>query len=205
MSFINKHFIFLLVVLLFSSCSESDKGPKEIIVDFNNEEYVMQVTKKVTGEKTNFAFAGLFSIDTSIQIIAGVEFETSDEWGIKFYHLMMKDENLEIIFETELLDGSFNESLVKKIKFPHLNYELLYYNSQNYFLGSGGGEIISYITDFQKKEIYYARFFFDRKRNASIFLSENITNEEIKNFFMSVFKKDYPELKVSIEDVKVDL
>lgn len=205
MLYINRIIFILFAAVLIYSCSDSDREPKGKIPDLNDTEYVMQLAQKGIGEPVSFAYAGNFTIDTNSQIIAGVEVSTADEWGIKFYNLV-KEENVYVkSYKTDLLDGSYNECLVKKIKFPHLEYELIYYNSQNYFLGSGSGEIISYIADFQKKEIYYSHLFFERERAVSLFLSENIDADEIKNFFLSVFKKDYPDLKIVAKDVKLDI
>jgi hypothetical protein len=42
-----------------------------------------------------------------------------------------------------------------------------------------------------------------RGRNVSLYLSDNVT-PEIKNFFVSIFNKDYPNLKIVNKDVDLD-
>ena len=107
-------------------------------------------------------------------------------------------------FQTNLLKGSFKESLTKKIKFPAYDYELIYYNSQDYFLGSGGGEIFSYIINFKNQKTFYAHLFLEKEK-ISLFLSNNIDNSEIKNFFIANFKRDYPNLQIVSKDVNIDI
>ena len=99
-------------------------------------------------------------------------------------------------YETELLDGSFKESFVDKIKFSSIDYDLVYYNSQGYFMGSGGGEVFSYIVDFENKQVYYAHLVVESGSSTSLFISENTQNKELINFFTLTFKKDHPVLKL---------
>ena len=71
-------------------------------------------------------------------------------------------------------------------------------------MGSGGGEQFSYIINFNDSEIYYAHLISVPKKVDTIFLSNNIKNEQIKNFFLSIAKKDFPNINVSSTDIKLD-
>ena len=122
----------------------------------------------------------------------------------KFILLELADNQLKKTFESELLDGSFKGCLVKKIKFPKMNYDLIYYNSQDYFWGSGGGEVFSYLINFAENKTYYTHLFSESRKPAELFLSKNITDSEIRKFFISNFKKDYPDLKLASEDVSLE-
>ena len=205
---LNKLFKFILIisfVILAYSCGEKKTPPEKITtsVNFNNPEIVNQEAKNVLGENMKFAYKGTFDKDSVVEITAGTEIENKDEWGIKFYLLKLEEDKLKIVFQTSLLNGSFKESLTKKIKFPAFNYELLYYNSQDYFLGSGGGEVYSYIIDFNNKNTFYAHLFSEGEK-VSLFLSDNIDNPDIKNFFILNFKRDYPNLKIVQKDINID-
>jgi len=160
--------------------------------------------KEILGDDIKFAYKGFFDKDSVIQIAVGKEITSKDKWGIKFFFLKQDDDELKSVFETDLLEGSFNESLVKKIKFPSLDYELIYYNSGDYFLGSGGGEVFSYIVDFSNNQVYYAHLFLEPKKKFSLFLSDNIENPDIKELFIRTFKKDYPELSVVASDFDIE-
>lgn len=193
-------FAFALLILI--SCS--DKNEKIPALNYEDKKQMLEITKKFFDENTAKAFGGVFDESGRETIIAGIEKNDKSEWGIKFYQLRLVDNELEVIFETKLLDGSFKESLVDKIKFPMRDYELIYYNSQGYFMGSGGGEVISYIIDFGKKDIYYAHLVADPVTPPSLFISKNTQDKYIREFFYTYFKKDYPKLRIVDEDITLD-
>lgn len=192
--------MFLLSIIF--SCS--DKGEKIPVIDFNNKTQLFETVKKYYNTNAVFAAGGIFD-DTGKQLIAvGVEVENNEVWGIKFALLQVVNQYLTVQYESELLDGSFKESFVDKIKISSFDNELIYYNSQSYFMGSGGGEIFSYIVNFNDKQIYYAHLVLEPNEVASLFISDNTDSREIKNFFLLTFKRDYPNLKVVTDDIIVD-
>ena len=71
-------------------------------------------------------------------------------------------------------------------------------------MGSGGGEVFSYIINFEDKQVYYAHLVTEPSNSMSLFISENTENREIINFFTLTFKKDYPDLKIVNEDIVID-
>lgn len=201
---LNKLFyiIILLSAVISFSCGEKEPSP-DLVSRYNNPSFVLQESKKLLGANVKFAYKGTYDQDSVVQIAAGTELTDQEDWGIKFYQLKLKGEELNIVYETELLKGSFNDCLVKTIKFPGFNYELIYYNSQAYFLGSSGGEVFSYILDFNENKTYYAHLVNDARLGTNLYLSDNIESVTLKNFFNSVFRKDYPELKMVSEDIEL--
>jgi hypothetical protein len=197
--------VMFLTILLIYSCGDkkSSNAKVEPVMDFNDPAVVAKETQNVLGPDTKFAYKGDFDRDSVIEVAAGTEIENKNEWGIQFYLLKLSKNKLKIDYKTKLLNGSFKESLTKKIKFPSVDYELVYYNSQDYFLGSGGGEVYSYIVDFNNQKAFYAHLFSEGKK-VSLYLSDNIENEEIKNFFIANFKRDYPNLAMASKDTKID-
>lgn len=200
--FLNKALILVFLLSIIFSCS--DKGEKIPVIDFNNKTQLLETVKKYYNPNAVFAAGGIFD-DTGKQLIAaGVEVENNEVWGIKFALLQVVDQYLTVQYESEVLDGSFKESFVDKIKISSFDNELIYYNSQSYFMGSGGGEIFSYIVNFNDKQIYYSHLVLEPNEVASLFISDNTDSREIKNFFLLTFKKDYPNLKVVTDDIIVD-
>lgn len=192
--------LFILITVL--SCSE--KKEKIPLLDFENNTQVLDAVKKFYDKETQIARGGLFDETGNQFIAAGKEINTSDEWGIKFTFLEKSGDELIPKYETELLDGSFKECFVDKIKFSSIDYDLIYYNSQGYFMGSSGGEIFSYIVDFENKQVYYAHLAVEAGSSISLFISENTLNKELKDFFILTFKKDYPTFKIVEDDIVVD-
>lgn len=196
MSSVKKIFFGLLALLLIAGCEkEVEKDPVEVLADSSS---VYGMVNSVSGEQASFAEKGNFDSDSTEEISAGVEY-TNEEWGIKFYLFEKEKEKYKISYKTPLLEGSFEDALIKKIKFPNYEYEMLYYNSQNYFLGSGGGEIFSYLIDLSKREIFYAHLV-SEDQGTGLYISDNVKDKMLHNFFISNFKRDYPELTILAED-----
>jgi hypothetical protein len=202
---LNKKLIFsiFLFLPLLISCGEKNSDSPETSqkTDYDNPQTVVQEAIKVVGDDVKFAYKGRYNKDTVVEIAAGTEVQSPKEWGIKFLLLKSDGNKLAAVFQTPLLNGSFKKCLVQKIKFPMFDYELVYYNSQAFFLGSGGGEVYSYLVNFNDSKTYYAHLVDLPGKPASLFLSENMDVDEVKSFFISNFKRDYPALKVVSKDI----
>ncbi len=196
--------ISLIFFLLLGVISCSDKQEKFPVIDFENKVQVLDAVKNHYNKETQAAFSGLFDETGKQYIAAGFEINNADEWGIKFEFLEKSGNEFISKYETELLDGSFKESFVDKIQFSSIDYDLVYYNSQGYFMGSGGGEVFSYIVDFENKQVYYAHLVVESESLTSLFISENTLNKELINFFTLTFKKDHPSLKIVEDDIVVE-
>lgn len=201
------------ILFFFNSCDKEDKDSKQI---GETNLYEQENLKKFLNEHSikdfNYAIYDKFldsssqkEIDSKANILIGKEIMNQNEWGIKFFLYSTKDDSLVKIYESKLLDGSFTESRVEPIQFPDYNYKLLYYNSQDYFMGSQGGEVFSYIIDFNLNEIYYAHLFIVPGKPISLYLSDNIKNETIRKYFVSNFTKDYPNLTLAKNDIKIEM
>ena len=194
----------MILFLFIGIISCSDKEEKIPVLDFENKVQVLDIVKKHYNKETQVAFGGLFDETGKQYIAAGYEINNSDEWGIKFEFLEKSGNKFNSKYETDLLDGSFKESFVDKIQFSSIDYDLVYYNSQGYFMGSGGGEVFSYIVDFENKQVYYAHLVVEPGSSTSLFISENTQNKELINFFTLTFKKDHPNLKIIEDDIVVE-
>lgn len=197
--------IFLLIINI--GCEKKDDNNKLAGTMRNNlavPENALFKATEILGDEVKHAFYGNFDGDELNELAVGLEINDNENWGIKFSLLKENDKKFNEVFYTKLLDGSFRESMTQKIKFPSFPYELIYYNSRDYFLGSGGGEVFSYIIDFNKKEIYYAHLVSETRKGVSLFLSENIKEGDIKNFFLNLFKKDFPKFSLIDKDITLD-
>ncbi len=195
--------VFVLLLLFLNSCNKK-QGPdqEELNKSYNNPSFVLGEAKALLGNDVKQTFKGRFDKDSVIEVIAGTEIANKAQWGIRFYFLKLIDGKLTKVWQTELLPGSFKGSLCDKIKFPSFDHELVYYNSKDFYLGSGGGEVFSYIINFQDKKTYSAHLI-DESKPVSLFISDNIDVSEIHNFFVSIFKKDYPKLNIIDKDIQL--
>lgn len=198
----------LLFLLIFAFLSLLNCGDREDDVlpriDFENKIQLIQISKNALGDEVVSAFGGFFDESSRKKIAAVIETDENIDWGIKFILLEEKKGKLETIFQTKILAGSHRESFLDKIKFPSFDYELIYYNSQNYFIGSGGGEIYAYIIDFENKEVFSAHLVAEPRKLPLLYVSQNTQNKDVKNFLIQIFKKDYPDLKITEQDVTLE-
>jgi hypothetical protein len=186
-------FILILIFVVFG-CKKSYEPPPHNL--FENEQLVIKTAKDLVGQNVSFTTAGYFESDTLKSIVAGVEISENNIYGIKFYLINWVDGEFQIKYSTNVLNGSFVQCLVNKIKFSDFDNELIYYNSKSYFLGSAGGDVYSHVIDLKKLKVYSAHLSVISEGRVSLDLSQNIDNPMIKNFFVSYFRRDYPNLRL---------
>ncbi len=199
--------VILGILFLFISCNKNGNKNSEQLKesDLLNQENLKNFLKQHSITDYSIALYDKFIDITKSDIFVGKEITNQSEWGIKFILYSIKKDSLIKIFESKLLDGSFNESKVEVIQIPDYQNKLIYYNSQDYFMGSQSGEVFSYIVDFKLKEIYYAHLSVIPGKPISLYLSENIKNEVIKNYFKKDFINDYPNLILAKNDTKIEM
>jgi len=186
-------FIFVLIFIVFG-CKKSYEPPPHNL--FENEQLVLKTAKDLVGQNVSFTTAGYFESDTLKSIVAGVEISENNIYGIKFYLISWVDGEFQIKYSTNVLNGSFVQCLVNKIKFSDFDTELIYYNSKSYFLGNAGGDVYSHVIDLKKLKVYSAHLSVVSEGRVSLDLSQNIDNPMLKNFFISYFRRDYPNLRL---------
>lgn len=202
----NKKFYFCLLLgsaFLVYSCNDKPPKPPAQNIEINNPEAAVKEARKLLGSDAQVAVLGNFNDDTTKEFAAGTEINKPDKWGIQFHLFKKEDNNFKDVYSTALLEGSFTGAKLTTQKLDSTKHDLLYYNSQDYFIGSGGGEVFAYLVDFKNQQTYYAHLFMERGRNISLYLSENVS-PEINKFFLSVFNKDYPNIKIVNKDVDLD-
>lgn len=195
--------IIIFFLAFIFSCNEKEQKRPAHKLDLNSTEALIKEAKKVLGNDTQVALSGHFDEDNTKEVVAGTEINKPDKWGIEFHLLKVEDDTLAPFFSTGMLEGSFTDAAVKVERSLYSEYDLIYYNSLDYYLGSGGGEVFAYLIDFNKKQTFYSHLIIEKGRKISLFLSENST-PVIKNYFLSIFKKDYPNLAIIERDINLD-
>lgn len=194
--------LILLIIFLINCSGKKEKSiPK---FNFEDKNQVLEIVKNHFDKDISMVFIGNFDNSNQLSVVACAEKMDSINWGIKFYHLSQNNNHIECKYETDILIGSLKESMIDKIKIADKPFELIYYNSLNFFMGTGGGEIYSYIIDLNEKQLYYAHFVNDIEYPASLFISDNTKDLKLRNFIISDFKRDYPNLKIVDKEIKLD-
>lgn len=182
-------------MVVLQSCEKSYEPPPYNL--FENQNLVTKTAKEVLSENVSFTTSGYFESDTLKSIVAGIEISENNSWGINFYLISWVENEFQVVYSTGLLSGSFIQCNVDKVKFSNFNTEMIYYNSEGYFIGTAGGDVYSHVIDFGKRKTYSAHLLVASRERVSLELSDNIENLMIKNFFISYFRRDYPSLRVA--------
>jgi hypothetical protein len=197
-------FTLLTSIFLLSCDSEKKISEEEIFVKRISEpENALEFLNSKLPVPVEYAVTGYFQNVDSLQICGVKEIISSKEWGIKFSLYNFTADTATLVYETPLLDGAVKEKNIKTIKIDSLGVQLLSYSSGDYFLGSGGGEVYFYLTDFSKQTIYYAHLILLRNKPVSLFLSPNIEDPAIKDYIINLFKTDYEDLVVVTKDIQL--
>jgi hypothetical protein len=188
--------LIISILLFIFSCGEKIKN-----INFDDPRAVRNVANKLLEDNVKFSSSGYFSSDSARSIVAGTESLDSDQFGIFFTLIDFVDDELKPVYTTESLNGSFDKCIVDKMKFSSDASEMIYYNSKDYYLGTGGGDVYLYIINFVNREVYYAHLMVEKSIGVSLYLSDNIDDPSMKQFFVSYFKKDYHALRIVRSDV----
>jgi len=205
---LNNKYINLIILsslLIVGGCSnkQNKENSTTLIKKYDSREFLLKQVQNVLGKDINFAVKGNFVNKNNLEIAAAKEINNTDTTGIQFFLLELKRSELSVIRKTKILNGSLTKALTNKIKFPFYNYDLLYYNSNDYYLGSRGGEQFSYIINFKENETYYSHIVSVSKKIEQIYISKNVTRNGIKNFFISNARRDFPNIKISKNDINI--
>ena len=192
-----KIFGILLTLLFLTGCGKKDSKP----VNYNDMRAIKNLAAQLIDKEIKFVTSGNFSSEETISIVAGTEVSGKNQWGISFSLIEKIDDEFVVVYDTGLLEGSFNNSIVDKMKLSSFKGEMIYYNSKDFYLGTGGGDVFLYIINFSKKEIYYAHLIVQKSAGVLLYLSENIEDPMIRKFFIRYFKKDYNALRIIKSDL----
>lgn len=207
MSLNNKYvLLFLVSLLIFTSCekkvepTEEQKFLEQVSVPSNALEFL----NSKLSEAEDFALIGNFTNKDSLQIASIKEIINEKEWGIRFSIFNFSKDTAIVISNSKIFDGSVKESQVTKVHIDSSNFEMLFYNSGDYFLGSGGGEVFAYLVDFKNGKTHYAHLVLIRNKPAQLFISPSTDDYPgVKNFFENFFKKEFEELKILSRDIQL--
>ncbi|MCH6575424.1 MAG: hypothetical protein IH795_09495 [Bacteroidetes bacterium] len=195
----NIHKIIGIILLLFFLVSCGKKESKT--VNYNDMRAIKNLAAQLVDEEIKFIASGDFSSERTKSIVAGTEVSGKNQWGISFTLIEKVDDEFKVVYNTGLLEGSFDKCIVDKMKLSSFKGEMIYYNSRDFYLGTGGGDVFLYIINFSEKEIYYAHLIVQKSAGVLLYLSENIEDPMMRKFFIRYFKKDYSTLRIIKSDL----
>ena len=168
------------------------------IKPFSNYDTLLKEVKSLLHADDGIVLIGNFKGDTT-QLVAAVIDVNKKEEKISFNLIEIKDTKLKKKDETQPLEGSLKDCKIEKINLPGVSNDLIYYNSQIYFMGSNSGEVFAYMIDFKNQKTYYAHLVSEPGKPEVLYISET-DNQKIRNYFIDYFRKDYPAFKITHKD-----
>ena len=191
-------FLLLLLIILISGCTKKSSDQTPIVQQLNNNsENLLKNVNVILHTETSLILMGNFTGDSTQQVAAVVNFNKKEEM-ISFNLIEIKGAKLEKKDETLPLEGSLKGCKIEKIRLPGINNDLVYYNSQIYFMGSSSGEVFSYLIDFKTQKTYYAHLVSEPRKPEYLYMSKT-DNPEIRKYFINNFRKDYPAVRIPFQ------
>jgi|YNPMSStandDraft_2_1061718.scaffolds.fasta_scaffold00039_41 hypothetical protein len=205
-SFFN--FLFLFTILFFSACDNSNKQ-KSLESNLQlkkqlSEKDIIDLIQKKYGENAIKIMNGEFLPSDSSHRAVCYEVSEDTIWAIKFIFIKVDKDSIYEIWQTQNLEGSFNEAEVKLYRPENLNYDLVFYDSKNYYAGNDLGEVFLYAIDLNQKKTNYAHAFYDQTTPPSVYFSPEIDNEIIQKFYFNLLRKRFETLRLAKKDYKFE-
>ena len=194
---INKIIGIIILLLFLVGCGKKESKT----VNYNDKRAIKNLAAQLIDKEIQFIASGNFSSERTKSIVAGTEVSGKNRWGISFTLIEKVDDEFKEVYNTGLLEGSFDKCIVDKMKLSSFKGEMIYYNSRDFYLGTGGGDVFLYIINFFEKEIYYAHLIVQKSAGVLLYLSENIEDPMMRKFFIRYFKKDYSTLRIIKSDL----
>jgi hypothetical protein len=197
---LSKHSFLLLMLMIFiTGCEKkTSEQPPVIIKPFYNYETLSNEVKNLLHVDYSIVLQGNFNGDSTQQVAALINVNKKEE-KISFILIEIKETKIEKKDETQPLQGSLKDCRIEKINIPGVPNDLIYYNSQIYFMGSNSGEVFSYLINFKTHKTYYAHLVSEPQKPEYLYVAE-MENKEIRKYFIDNFRKDYPAFKISSKD-----
>jgi len=186
-------------MIFLTGCQKKAAEQTPVTVkSFYNYDTLLNEVKNLLHADDGVALLGNFKGDTTQQAAAVIYVNKKLE-KISFNLFEIMDTKLEKKDETQPLIGSLKDCKIEKINLPGVSNDLIYYNSQIYFMGSNGGEVFSYLVDFKAQKTYYAHLVSEPRKPEFLYISET-DNQEVRKYFIDNFRKDYSAFKITPKD-----
>lgn len=124
--------------------------------------------------------------------------------GIIISICSVKQGTVTINYETPIVDGAVKHSIFQKVNVPGVTDTLLYYDSGDFFMGSGSGELYAYII--QPKEVSFlkAHLFIDGDTPPKVFIPDTPKTKVLRGYLFNKLRDQFPGLKFAAKDVSID-
>ncbi len=116
------------LLLFLVGCGKKESNQ----VNYNDMRAIKNLAAQLIDKKIEFVTSGNFSSEETKSIVAGTEVSGNNQWGISFSLIEKIDDEFKVVYNTGLLEGSFDKCIVDKMKLSSFKGEMVYYNSKGF-------------------------------------------------------------------------
>lgn len=201
-------FSFLIFLCSVYSCNEN-KVDKQTEQEIGDSLSVSRITfiKSRTAVKLNAKALGVlfgnFTDSTKLICAILLKMESKDlkNLSIAFVDTSLINSENFVLYVTDPLEGDPENTELTSVLLTDSPHPLVYFNTGDFLMGTGGGEVYHYLIDAAKKQIYPAHFIADKANGFGLFLPLISRAAEIREFFHTRVSKQFSPLSTLKRDI----
>ncbi|MBI2419820.1 MAG: hypothetical protein HYV28_18300 [Ignavibacteriales bacterium] len=113
---------------------------------------------------------------------------------------LINSENF-VLYVTEPLEGDPDNTELTSVRLTDIPHPIVYFNTGDFLMGTGGGEVFHYLIDAAKEQIYPAHFIADKSSGFGLYLPPQSRAAVIQDFFHAKVSKQYSPLSTLKRDI----
>lgn len=193
--------ICVLPLLVMSGCGKGDKSEGQLVVFKTDAEKIIEFVNNAYHCKEAKVLKGMYKPNYDLYAVV-YEINSGTDFGIKFMLAHLHADSVIVDYTSNLVDGAVNQSVFETVKIPGANYDMAYYSSSDYFMGSGGGEMFTYVIDFNTSSIGYGHMFISVGGVPNFYIPATVKGQNIREYLIGRIKSDFSDIKVVSQDYK---
>jgi hypothetical protein len=107
-------------------------------------------------------------------------------------------------YSSPVVDGALKQATFQQVVLPGVSDTALYYDSGDFFMGSGSGEVYVYVIFPKTNTIVKGHLFLTGEAPPRLFVPESTTATAVRTYIFNKFKDQYPGLKFAQKDITID-
>ncbi|MCE1188092.1 MAG: hypothetical protein LWX56_03040 [Ignavibacteria bacterium] len=135
------------------------------------------------------------SVTVSFACIGEVDSKGIKNVQITFVSLG-SDSSFRNIFACKPFEANPGQLEIFTTKLENSSYDCLYFDSGDYYVGTGGGEVYQFIADARQRIVYRTHFVFSKEQRPGVYFYAECKTEEIRKLFLNHLRNDYPEVTI---------
>lgn len=201
-------FSFLIFLCSVYSCNEN-KVDNQTEQEIGDSLSVSRITyiKSRTAVKLNAKALGVLfgnfldSTKSTCAILLKMESKDLKNLSLAFIDTALINSENFVLYVTEPLEGDPENTELTSVTITGSKQSFLYFNTGDFLMGTGGGEVYHYLIDAAKEQIYPAHFIADKTNGFGLYLPPISRAAEIREFFHTKVSKQYSPLSTLKRDI----